>query len=461
MLKQNRIPSCLLLRLFIICICLSLRSPFTHALLTTTTTTATATGSGDDNYAVIFDAGSTGTRVHVFSFDQNLNLLPVGKDYEFFLSTTPGLSSYEDDPVAAALSIKPLLEEAEAVVPKDLRPKTPLRLGATAGLRQLSSNASEAILDAVRNFLKKESSLRYKAEWVSILEGTDEGAYQWVTINYLLGTLGKSYSRTVGVVDLGGGSVQMAYAISEKSAANAPGAPDGEDPYVIDKFVVGTKYHLYAHSYLNYGLKAARAQSLKLSGDHGNPCVTNGYQGTYKYSGVVYNVSAPASGTSMRRCRALTRRTLRIDAPCYYKNCSFNGIWNGGGGDGQRNLYVASFFYDTAAETGVVPPNAPEATVRPIHYKNAAKVACTANVDNIKSTFPLIDKRDVPFLCMDLIYEYTLLVEGFGVDPLHEISVLKQVKYKGSLLEAAWPLGCAVELLSSSSSSSSPLKSVA
>ncbi|GFQ00834.1 apyrase [Phtheirospermum japonicum] len=410
------------------------------------------TNSNSSNkYAVIFDAGSTGSRVHVFAFDQHtFDLIPVGQtDYELFLSIKPGLSSYENDPKAAAQSLEPLLRQAVAVVPKDLRAATPLRLGATAGLRLLPGNASEAILDAVKNLFENESGLNYRAEWVSVLEGTDEGTYQWVTVNYLLGRLGKNYSSTVGVVDLGGGSVQMAYAISDESAANAQ---DVDEAYVMDKLLMGTKYNLYAHSYLNYGLKAARAQSLELSGEiAGNPCVTNGYHGTYEYSGIVYKVTAPAAGTSMRRCRALTRKTLRVEAPCSHKNCSFNGVWNGGGGDGIDNLYVASYFYDTAAESGIIKANVPSASVRPIDYKNAAKRACQATVDNIKSIFPLIDEKDVPFLCMDLVYQFTLLVDGFGINPLQEIRVLKQVEYKksGSLLEAAWPLGCAVELLSS------------
>ncbi|CAA2944844.1 apyrase-like [Olea europaea subsp. europaea] len=411
-------------------------------------------GHDTEKYAVIFDAGSTGSRVHVFRFDESLNLLPIGDEFELFASTKPGLSSYAADPPAAATSLKPLLEEAEDVVPTELRPDTPVRLGATAGLRLLQGDAAERILEAVRNLLKNESTLKYRDDWVSILDGNQEGTYLWVTINYLLDTLGKKYSETICTIDLGGGSVQMAYAISDENAENAP-MPSTNETYVEEKTFNKTNYNLYVHSYLNYGSKAGRAEIFKTSRNSTNPCILEGYDGTYTYGGVVYKASAPPTGTNMKRCRVLARKALKINAPCKYKKCTFNGIWNGGGGDGQKNVYMSSSFYWTAREAGILESDAVGGIIRPLDYMEAAKLVCATKFEDIKSNFPNTEDDDIPYLCMDLVYQYTLLVDGFDVHPRKKVTVVNKVNYKNSELEAAWPLGCAIDVMSSSATNRS------
>ncbi|XP_047981533.1 apyrase 2-like isoform X1 [Salvia hispanica] len=400
-------------------------------------------------YAVIFDAGSSGSRVHVFCFNKQLDLVPMGEELELFEQRQPGLSAYAKDSEAAARSLSDLLEKAEAAVPQELRSITPVKVGATAGLRQLEGDASDRILQAVRDYLKKKSSFKSKADWVTVLDGNQEGAYQWVTINYLLGNLGKEYSSTVGVVDLGGGSVQMAYAISESDAAKAPKVSGGEESYVQQMYLKGRKYYLYIHSYLHYGLLAARAEILKTTQDSGNPCILEGYDDFYKYGPTEYKASALPSGSSHSKCREAAIKALKVNESCTHMKCTFGGVWNGGGGDGQKNLFVASFFFDRAAEAGFVDPSLAVATVRPSDFEEAAKQACQTRLEDAKVTYSRVKPENLPFLCMDLVYQVTLLVDGLGIDPWQKITLVKKVKYQNSLVEAAWPLGSAIEAVSS------------
>uniref|UniRef100_A0ACD5YTM2 Uncharacterized protein n=1 Tax=Avena sativa TaxID=4498 RepID=A0ACD5YTM2_AVESA len=406
---------------------------------------------GASKYAVIFDAGSSGSRVHVFRFDGNLDLVHIGTEIELFVQKKPGLSAFAADPRQAAESLVSLIEEAKQVVPAELRDQTPVRVGATAGLRALGTEKSEQILQAVRDLLREKSSFKNQPDWVTVLDGSQEGAYEWVTINYLLGNLGKTYADTVGVVDLGGGSVQMAYAIPEKDAEKAPKPAAGEDSYVKKLFLKGTTYYLYVHSYLRYGLLAARAEILKAGNANGySNCILAGHQGQYKYGGKTFEASAAPSGGSYSECRADVVKALKVDEACTHMKCSFDGIWNGGGGDGQKNLFVASFFFDRAAEAGFINPEAPVAKVKPSDFEEAAKRACKLNVNDAQSSYPGVQKDNIPYICMDLVYQYTLLVDGFGVDPQQEMTLVKKVPYSDAFVEAAWPLGSAIEVASSS-----------
>jgi guanosine-diphosphatase len=125
-------------------------------------------------YALTIDAGSTGSRIHVYKF--NTCGPSPQLEYETFKAVQPGLSAYARDPTAAAASLDPLLQEAIRVVPVELRKCTPVEVKATAGLRLLGEQESGAILDEVRNRLETEFDFVVGGEKaVEIMDGKDEG----------------------------------------------------------------------------------------------------------------------------------------------------------------------------------------------------------------------------------------------------------------------------------------------
>lgn len=141
-------------------------------------------GGGSATYTVVFDAGSTGNRVHVFKFQSS----PSGPKLlnEVFHAMKPGFRDVASDAQKAADLLDPLLVTALKSVPPGQRKSTKLTLRATAGLRLLPEGpeAAQAIMDAVKTKLQGTEFV-VPDEYVTILDGSDEGAYGWIAVNYL------------------------------------------------------------------------------------------------------------------------------------------------------------------------------------------------------------------------------------------------------------------------------------
>lgn len=177
--------------------------------------------AGQQVYAVVFDAGSTGSRVHVIKFMKTASGLQLLEDT--FEALKPGLGDegWKDDPERAAASLQPLIDKAIAAVPEGQQGRTPVELRATAGLRLIGKTKAKRILEAVTKLLES-SPFMLVPDGVTVMEGIDEGAYAWLTLNYLLGKTGKPAKDLVGAIDLGGGSVQQAFAVDDETAKSAP-----------------------------------------------------------------------------------------------------------------------------------------------------------------------------------------------------------------------------------------------
>lgn len=164
-------------------------------------------------YALMVDAGSTGSRIHVYKFN-NCGPTPELEDEVFKMTEAKkggsGLSSYDSDAEGAAKSLDVLLDVAVKSVPEAYQRCTPIAVKATAGLRKLGKEKSENILRAVRHRLETVYPFPVVAEekgGVEVMDGKDEGVYAWITANYLLGKIGgPDKTPTAAVLDLGGGS---------------------------------------------------------------------------------------------------------------------------------------------------------------------------------------------------------------------------------------------------------------
>lgn len=92
-------------------------------------------------HAILIDAGSTGTRLHVFRYrpwhvDASGSAVPVWPRIDVadrVFKASPGLSAHAANPKAAAKALRGLMEQARAHVPPAAWRRTPVALMATAG----------------------------------------------------------------------------------------------------------------------------------------------------------------------------------------------------------------------------------------------------------------------------------------------------------------------------------------
>ncbi|KAI9546857.1 hypothetical protein NQZ68_022802 [Dissostichus eleginoides] len=397
-------------------------------------------------YGIVLDAGSSHTALYIYEWpaEKDNNTGRVEQTYSCKVEG-PGISSYASAPVKAGESLRLCMEEAKQRVPGKRHHQTPLYLGATAGMRLLNmenSSASDKVFQAVEGALQK---FPFSYQGARILSGQEEGAFGWVTVNYLDERL-KQGLETRGALDLGGASTQISFVSDNYDGSESPSNS-------VTFRLYGNDYNLYTHSFLCYGKDQALIMTLAHQSQAGpaevlDPCFHPGYTMTKNYS-VLYDSpcvsdrkpkDAPDTFNHSGRgdflqCQAAVKSVFNFTS-CKYSRCSFNGVFQpllqGPYGAFSAYYFVMNFL------------NLTDTSVPLEDVKEKLKRYCATNWDQITQQHPDVKLKYLAEYCFSGTYILTLLMEGYNFtsESYSDIKFIKKIKDS----DAGWTLGYMLNL---------------
>jgi len=322
--------------------------------------------NADTQWSLVIDAGSTGSRMRIYYWDSSdsdsSSGIPTFNEYQpsspedaALLEVNPGLSSFIHNVSAASAQVLGLIEQAARWVPAAKQANSPLHLGATAGLRLFSTTEQQHLITTVCESVIKDSPFKYEEGYMKVLSGEEEAVFGWLSVNYMEGTWtgsGRKEGSSVGVMDMGGASTQVAFVPQEQLLANSFGVK-----------VAGKVYTVYATSYLYYGnnqfktkvFGAVKAKPSKGDGTkkdpYATPCQCNGFEESVELnSKETYFIGTGA----WDECKNITDSLMYPDAHCLFedaKDCAINGKYMA---DIAGSFYGISEFFYTVHGLGLV-----------------------------------------------------------------------------------------------------------
>ncbi|KAF2873326.1 nucleoside phosphatase family-domain-containing protein [Massariosphaeria phaeospora] len=310
-------------------------------------------------YGVILDAGSSGTRVHIYrwlnsdlargqaSKAQLQGLPEIETDKKWTKKIHPGISTFGETPNDVGPDhLDKLLSHALKHIPLDEVPNTPLFLLATAGMRILPPLQRKAVLQEVCDFARKTTRFQLPDcdLHVQVIPGETEGLYGWIAANYLLGGFdspaehdhGKGH-HTYGFLDMGGASAQIAFAPNTTEAEK-----HANDLTLLRLRTVGgdpLEYKVFVTTWLGFGVNQARQRYVEALLDSSpdakelpDPCLPSGLRVTKEGKHVAPGSDKPEGhaaylvGTGkFSECMHQTYPLLEKEKECLDEPCLLNG----------------------------------------------------------------------------------------------------------------------------------------
>lgn len=330
------------------------------------------TGSDEQykQYGIVIDAGSSGSRIHIYQWDSPQHVLnskgqeeadkdgsqiallqsvpQIRQDKNWTHKISPGLSSFRDKPNKAySKHIKQLLEFAKDVIPANKVSETPVFIQATAGMRLLPQRKQELILQELCKSIRSDTNFLLKdcSSQIQIIDGETEGLYGWLSLNYLLGNFDNfdpKYAQhpSSGFMDMGGASTQLAFMPSD------PEEIARHKKYMHTIYLKNVngdtqEWDVFVSTWLGFGANRARsrylAQLINSLPENANeeddddyktryisdPCLPKGAKTEFEFKDRDFEITGAGDFV---HCMKSMYPLLLNNLPCLEEPCLFNGV---------------------------------------------------------------------------------------------------------------------------------------
>ncbi|KAL2140082.1 hypothetical protein VTI28DRAFT_4261 [Corynascus sepedonium] len=418
-------------------------------------------------WGVILDAGSSGTRLHIYrwkdpekalksaSEEELRNLPKLITHKEWTKKIRPGVSTFADSvEEVGPKHLKSLIDHALDVIPKDKIEDTPIFLMATAGMRLLPQLQQNALTSEICSYLRQNTqfSLPDCNLHIQVIKGETEGLYGWIASNYLLGGFdypdrhqhGKGH-HTYGFLDMGGASAQIAF------APNATEAERHADDLKLLRLRTldgyPAEYRVFTTTWLGFGVNQAREAYVKTLLERyaetevelPDPCLPKGLRTTLHGDPLKRRErDTPALiGTGQfDECLQMTYPLLGKDKPCEDSPCLLNGQHVPAiDFDVNHFIGVSEYWHTTHGVFGAKDDKAYDFA----SYQQRVKEFCSRDWDQIKAKTSN-RKEDGTKIAQEACFKASWLInvlhEGIGVPRIGLEAIPKANASKGALEHA-------------------------
>lgn len=200
--------------------------------LITTTVNAKTTSCTEHQCIGVIDAGSTGSRLHIFSYDLDETNTPINITEIWSKKNKPGFASLEANQNAIDAYLTALFSDSPTQ-------HIPVYFYATAGMRLVSQTRQKIYYQNLKNWFNQHPD--WQLMDAKTITGDDEALYDWLSVNYHLGTL--KTQNSIGVMDIGGASTQIAFPVQKNQSTGKQ----------IELNLYGQHISLFVHSFLGLG----------------------------------------------------------------------------------------------------------------------------------------------------------------------------------------------------------------